>query len=280
MSLTSLICPAFGMSLCWGHMRCHWTSAWYHWCLHMLAWKDPTVNAESFLFHVLGPPASLHFSSRPAQLEDLWSVLPNIPSTYPHISEVHPDVFQVELSLFVDYMYADLSYCQCPYDTEYGSISCTYRTCNLQLPVLSALRNCHKMSTMLRNCIQSVAVRIITASFFSSTVLWILFSWTYFFHWQQRGHSFVIHLTYILKSVVTLFCGISCLKIYWVRQELKIQMVLWHKSGLFHVQWQCRFRTLVSMLNNFFICFIFMFYLYLIINKLLRKWVEFQLVIP
>ena len=31
-----------------------------------------------------------------------------------------------------------------------------------------------------------------------------------------------------------------------VRQELKFQMALRHKLGLFPVQWQCRFRTLAS----------------------------------
>ena len=54
--------------------------------------------------------------------------------------------------------------------------------------------------------------------------------------------------------------------------------VLCVKSGLFPVQWQCRFRTSVRM---FFLFkqILFMFYLYLWITKLLRMWVEFQLVI-
>ena len=63
-----------------------------------------------------------------------------------------------------------------------------------------------------------------------------------------------------------------------VRRELKIQMALRHKSGLFPVHWQCRFRTLASkvvfvvVLVVVYSCFI---YLYLIVNKLYRKWVEF-----
>ena len=60
-----------------------------------------------------------------------------------------------------------------------------------------------------------------------------------------------------------------------VRQELKFQMVLRHKLGLLPVQWQCRFRTLGSA----FFKYIFRFSLYLMINKLHRKWVEFQLII-
>ena len=49
-----------------------------------------------------------------------------------------------------------------------------------------------------------------------------------------------------------------------VRQELKIQMALCVKLGLFPVQWQCRFRTLVSTFFKFYIH---------------GKWVEFQLII-
>ena len=62
-----------------------------------------------------------------------------------------------------------------------------------------------------------------------------------------------------------------------VRQELEIQMALRVKSGLIPVQWQCRFRTLVSIFIYFL--YMLMFYLYLWMNKLLRKCAEFQLVI-
>ena len=73
--------------------------------------------------------------------------------------------------------------------------------------------------------------------------------------------------------------AVSTYNILDVRRELKIQMALRRKLGLFPVQWQCRFRTLGS--NVFFMVgfFSFMFYLYLMINKLNRKWVEFHLFI-
>ena len=67
---------------------------------------------------------------------------------------------------------------------------------------------------------------------------------------------------------------------YWsngVRQELKFQMALQHKSGLFHIQWLCRFRTLANIGFIMFLFFVLMFYL--VINKLHRKWVTLQLVI-
>ena len=60
-----------------------------------------------------------------------------------------------------------------------------------------------------------------------------------------------------------------------VRQELKMQTALQHELGLFPVQWQCRFRILASKVGFLLFC-LFMFYLYLIVNELCRKWVEFQ----
>ena len=42
-----------------------------------------------------------------------------------------------------------------------------------------------------------------------------------------------------------------------IRQELKIQMVLQVTSGLFPIQWQCRLKSLVSMLNKNYIQVLF-----------------------
>ena len=61
-----------------------------------------------------------------------------------------------------------------------------------------------------------------------------------------------------------------------VRQKLKIQMALRHKSGLSPVQWQCRFRTLARKVFFMLKKFVFMFYLYLTVMKVGRKQVEFQ----
>ena len=57
-----------------------------------------------------------------------------------------------------------------------------------------------------------------------------------------------------------------------VRQELEIQMALQVKSGLLPVQWQCRFRALVSMVFLFtYIYFYIHVLFYLMINKVHRK---------
>ena len=62
-----------------------------------------------------------------------------------------------------------------------------------------------------------------------------------------------------------------------IRQELKTKMALRVKLGLFPIQWQFRFRTLVN--TAFCITLLYSCFIYLMINKLCRKWVEFQLVI-
>ena len=60
-----------------------------------------------------------------------------------------------------------------------------------------------------------------------------------------------------------------------VRQELKFQVALRHKSDLFPIQWLCRLRTLASEVFFKLFCF-YLFYLYVMINILHRKWVVVQ----
>ena len=59
-SLTSLVCLAFEISLWWSLVSYETplNFCWHHCWLHMLAWKGLAVSAksQSLLFHVLGPP--------------------------------------------------------------------------------------------------------------------------------------------------------------------------------------------------------------------------------
>ena len=48
-----------------------------------------------------------------------------------------------------------------------------------------------------------------------------------------------------------------------VRQELKLQMVMWYKSSLVSVQWQYRLRTLANKLGFFSRVFFYSFFIYI-----------------
>ena len=87
------------------------------------------------------------------------------------------------------YTYGDFAYCRGSDTAKYGSISCTER-CNLQLPVLSVLRNFPKTSTVLRYDTHGLAF----FSSFSSSLLWILSNTSACIN---RTHQWSVHFNYI-----------------------------------------------------------------------------------